>query len=248
MRGVLAQLRNVDDVVTTLPESDFGRPTRLGDWRVAELIAHMGMPHLVALLSGEPAPGVDLDVPGWAAGCAPSASDVDERARLMTEEARPAELRTLVHETRLGVATALKNLDSDFIVPARFGAMPLADYFATRCVELSVHSLDLAAALDTDLALDQDASGVAVRLLAQVLSMTAPGRSVEIRIPPYVAVQAVAGPRHTRGTPPNVVETDPRTWLEIATGRETWSDAVADGRISASGERADLSVYLPVLS
>jgi hypothetical protein len=67
-------------------------------------------------------------------------------------------------------------------------------------------------------------------------------------VPPYAAVQVIEGPRHTRGTPPNVVETDPRTWLEIATGRQSWNDAVASGRISASGERADLSDYLPVLS
>ena len=65
-------------------------------------------------------------------------------------------------------------------------------------------------------------------------------------MPPYGAVQCVAGPRHTRGTPPNVVETDPVTWVEIATGRVTWAAAVDAGRIRASGKRADLSGYLPV--
>ena len=69
-----------------------------------------------------------------------------------------------------------------------------------------------------------------------------PGKSVELRIPPYVAVQCVTGPRHTRGTPPNVVETDPVTWLRLYGGKLAWEAAVADGRIRASGERSDLGV------
>jgi hypothetical protein len=78
------------------------------------------------------------------------------------------------------------------------------------------------------------------------LAQQVPGRSVELRVPPHVAVQCVPGPRHTRGTPPNVVETDPATWLRLATGAVTWADAVAQGRVSASGNRADLSAHLPL--
>ena len=65
-------------------------------------------------------------------------------------------------------------------------------------------------------------------------------------MPPYGAVQCIPGPRHTRGTPPNVVEMNPITWVEVATGRVAWADAVAAGRIRASGTRADLSEFLPV--
>ena len=79
-----------------------------------------------------------------------------------------------------------------------------------------------------------------------VLEQRAPGRSVEVRVPPYAAVQAVPGVRHTRGTPPAVVETDPETWVALATGRLSWADAEAAGAIAASGERADLSAYLPL--
>lgn len=86
-----------------------------------------------------------------------------------------------------------------------------------------------------------------VRLLARVLAERAPGRSVELRVPPHVAVQCVEGPRHTRGTPPNVVEADPVTFLDVAFGRCGWSDAVTSGRIRASGERADLQPWLPLL-
>jgi hypothetical protein len=79
-----------------------------------------------------------------------------------------------------------------------------------------------------------------------VLSSRAPGASVEVRVPPYAAAQVVPGVRHTRGTPPAVVELDGPTWIALATGRTTWADALAEGRIRASGQRADLSPYLPL--
>jgi hypothetical protein len=88
--------------------------------------------------------------------------------------------------------------------------------------------------------------GAAVKTSARWLAQQVPGRSVEVRVPPFVAVQCVAGPRHTRGTPPNVVETDAATWLRLATGALTWTDAVAEGSVSASGNRADLSAVLPL--
>jgi hypothetical protein len=93
---------------------------------------------------------------------------------------------------------------------------------------------------------DRGALRVAVAELARRLADRAPGHSVELRVPPYLAVQVVPGPAHSRGTPPNVVETDPLTWLRVATGRTAWQDAVRSGRLSASGERADLSGYLPL--
>jgi hypothetical protein len=89
---------------------------------------------------------------------------------------------------------------------------------------------------------------VAVRYTLGLLAERAPGRSVEVRVPPLAAVQCVPGPRHTRGTPPNLVETDPVTWLDLATGRVTWAAAVADGRVYASGPRANLAEFLPVAS
>jgi hypothetical protein len=101
-------------------------------------------------------------------------------------------------------------------------------------------------------ALDQGAepeSGVlrsAVRHLLWTLEELAPGRSVEVRVPPVAAVQCVAGPRHTRGTPANVVETDPVTWFRLATGRVGWEEAVQSGAVRASGPRADLGPYLPL--
>ncbi len=86
----------------------------------------------------------------------------------------------------------------------------------------------------------------AVKTTARWLAQQLPGRSVELRVPPHVAVQCIEGPRHTRGTPPNVVETDARTWLRMAVGATTWEQAVADGAVTASGNRADLSAQLPL--
>mgnify|MGYP003328834577 FL=1 len=74
----------------------------------------------------------------------------------------------------------------------------------------------------------------------------APGRAIEVRIPPYAAIQCGDGPTHTRGTPPNVIEMDATTWLSLASGETSWKDAMDSGSISASGARADLSEYLPI--
>jgi hypothetical protein len=86
----------------------------------------------------------------------------------------------------------------------------------------------------------------AVRFTLQHLAEAAPGGTVEVRIPPYAVVQCIAGPRHTRGTPPNVVETNASTWLGLATGQVSWTDAVAAGAVHASGNRADLAAHLPL--
>jgi hypothetical protein len=108
-------------------------------------------------------------------------------------------------------------------------------------------SVDIAlAALDQGEEPERSTLRDAVRELLAELARRAPGRSVEVRVPPFGAVQCVPGPRHTRGTPPNVVETDPLTWLLVATGRVSWSDAVQSGKIRASGIRTDLAEWLPV--
>ncbi|MGW5453407.1 sterol carrier family protein [Nocardia sp. NPDC003979] len=90
--------------------------------------------------------------------------------------------------------------------------------------------------------------GAAVKGTARALAASAPGHSVEVRVPPFVAVQCIEGPRHTRGNPPNVVETDARTWLLLATGLLEFDDAVASGAVSASGTRAaEIAGWLPIV-
>jgi hypothetical protein len=91
---------------------------------------------------------------------------------------------------------------------------------------------------------ERTALAAAVRLTARTLAALAPGATVEVRVPPFVAVQCISGPRHTRGTPPNVVETDPRTWLLLATGLDGFDDAAAAGRLDLSGARAGVIASL----
>lgn len=93
---------------------------------------------------------------------------------------------------------------------------------------------------------DRDTTALAVRYLLEVLASDFEGHTVEVRVPPWGAVQAIEGPRHTRGTPPNVIETDASTWIALATGSLPWHEAVLAARASASGQRADLSEVLPL--
>lgn len=95
--------------------------------------------------------------------------------------------------------------------------------------------------------LSREARALAVRYTLQALAELAPGNTLEVRVPPFGAVQCIEGPRHTRGTPPNVVETDAETWLRLATGQQLWADALASGSVHASGSRADLAAQLPLL-
>ena len=102
------------------------------------------------------------------------------------------------------------------------------------------------AAVDAGLEPQREAlRGAVIHTLGQLASR-APGRAVEVRVPPFGAVQAVEGPRHTRGTPPNVVETDALTWVLLAAGRLAWTASVASGAVRASGPRADLEAHLPL--
>ncbi|APE18255.1 hypothetical protein H7J51_11885 [Mycobacterium crocinum] len=125
---------------------------------------------------------------------------------------------------------------------ARSNADPEATVAAVRAVATWLR--DEAAATP-----DRPAIAAAVRLTARTLATLAPGASVEVRIPPFVAVQCISGPRHTRGTPPNVVETDPRTWLRLATGLLDVDQASHNGALRLSGSRAgEVAAWLPVVS
>ena len=93
---------------------------------------------------------------------------------------------------------------------------------------------------------DRKTTAAAVRFSLEELAERAPGNSVEVRVPPFGVAQCIAGPRHTRGTPPNVIECDPATWLSLVTGAQDWPAAVESGKVAASGLRAELSGLLPL--
>ena len=102
------------------------------------------------------------------------------------------------------------------------------------------------AAVPAASAVPRSVIATAVRYSLEEVTARAPGNSVEVRVPPFGVTQCVEGPRHTRGTPPNVIECDAATWLAMVTGRLSWADAVGAGRVAASGLRADLSALLPL--
>lgn len=102
------------------------------------------------------------------------------------------------------------------------------------------------AAAEASADVGRSVTATAVRYTLEEVTARAPGNSVEVRVPPFGVTQCVEGPRHTRGTPPNVIECDAATWLGMVTGTLSWADAVAAGRVAASGLRADLSELLPL--
>src|SRR5260221_1853988 len=141
----------------------------------------------------------------------------------------------------------LARLGDDDPIDMRFGGMRFADFLVTRVVEAVVHADDLERSTGVEFPHDKDALAITVRSLTDALAVRVPGNSVELRVPPFAAVQCVEGPRHTRGTPPNVVETNPRTWIRLAAGRITWDEALDTGSVHASGSPADLSDHLPLV-
>jgi uncharacterized protein (TIGR03083 family) len=248
--ALTAQLGHVRAAVGELAPEEWGRPSGLPGWDVRLLVVHIvRQVAAVRVLLAEPAPGPGVKVTGldeWAVSTAGIADRLDEATR--EAAGRTADpVAALEAEAELLAARKEEALRADRIVPHVFSAMRSLDFTVTRLVELVVHSDDLARATGREVVLDRKAVAAVVRLLADALAAKAPGNAVEVRIPPYAAVQCVQGPRHTRGTPPNVVETDPLTWIRLATGRLAWAAAVRDAKVAASGERADLGPYLPVL-
>ncbi|MGW5128182.1 sterol carrier family protein [Streptomyces sp. NPDC004069] len=247
--AVLAQSGHVRDAVRTLTPEQLALPTRLGDWTVRDLVAHVGMAlSAVGRLLDRPEPAKqDGALHDWPSAIGADAPAIAAHARELAE-GNPDPVAHLEAAER-DFTAALAGHPGTRLLDTRAGALPLADYVVTRTVELVVHTDDLNAAVPgLDIPYDRQALATATRLLADTLAVRAPGGSTEVRIPPYAVVQCVPGPRHTRGTPPNVVETDPLTWVRLAAGRLAWQDAVAAAAVSASGERADLGGLLPLLA
>jgi uncharacterized protein (TIGR03083 family) len=241
----VAQWTRVADAVERVPDDRFDVPTGLPGWRVGELVAHLSMcAGSPARWLTEPIPErAEVSVAEYLLCLTAAAPSVDERTRSLAAGKSPAELRVQVHEAVLSLREVVASTDPARVIPTRLAPMRFDDFLVTRCVEGVVHGLDL----DPFVEPDAGALRVATRALLAALVAKAPGHTVEVRVPPIAAVQCVEGPRHTRGTPPNVVELDPLTWVRLATGRLPWTEAIADGRVRASGERSNISALLPIL-
>ncbi|MFI6085649.1 sterol carrier family protein [Streptomyces sp. NPDC051217] len=244
--AVLTQFAQVREAVAALTPDQLALPAGLGDWTVRELTAHvcMGVESVCRALEQPAPPAVEVGLPEWAFATAAVAVAISDDVKVYAASAEPTEL---FERTAARITDLLKDAPPERLVAIRVGAMRLGDFLVTRAVELVVHTDDLNRAVGLGVPLDRQALAACTRLLADALAMKAPGASTEVRIPPYAVVQCVEGPRHTRGTPPNVVETDPVTWLRLATGRTAWAEALSSAQVSASGERADLGGLLPVM-
>ncbi|WP_200306222.1 maleylpyruvate isomerase family mycothiol-dependent enzyme [Streptomyces adelaidensis] len=247
-KAVPAQFENVRAAVGTLTPEQLALPTRLGEWTVRDLAAHITMAvESVSRALERPEPAkAELDPLDYASATGAYAGAIAEGSRTLAE-ANP-DVTALYARVGQRIADALAAAGPGRVIDTRAGGMLLDDYLLTRAIELVVHTDDLNAAVPgLDIPYDRHALATCVRLLADTLATRAPGGSTEVRIPPYAVVQCVEGPRHTRGTPPNVVETDPLTWIRLATGRLDWATALDEAKVSASGERADLSKLLPLM-
>jgi uncharacterized protein (TIGR03083 family) len=247
-----AQQQNLVEWLTRLPGNLWHRPSVLGAWTVRQLAFHTTeVPaSLTRALDAGAVRDKPLSIAEYTSAWAANADDIAKRDRTGAAGLIKADILQRHAEEHAALNSALASFAGDPVVSARRGPIRVSDFLQTRVNELVVHSRDLSASLpDRDaVTVDEKALGISVRMLLDILVERAPGRSVEVRVPPYAAIQCVEGPRHTRGTPPNVIETDPMTWVELACGRASWTDAAASGRLHASGERADLSAYLPLLS
>ncbi|MFF8910130.1 maleylpyruvate isomerase family mycothiol-dependent enzyme [Streptomyces olivaceoviridis] len=247
--AVLAQFTNVRDAVRTLGPEQLALPTRLGAWTVRDLIAHIGMAVIAVHRAVErPAPPRQtVTVVEWPFSTGSHAGRIDDVTRDLAT-AHP-DLGAYLDDAGRSLRALLDEHPGGRLLEIGAGALPLGDYLVTRALELVVHTDDLNAAVPgLEVPYDRQALAATTRLLADALAVKAPGGSTEVRVPPYAVVQCVEGPRHTRGTPPNVVETDPLTWIRLATGRTAWADALAAAKVSASGERADIGGLLPVMA
>ena len=253
--ALLEQSRTVLVWLQGLPTEIFERPSVLPDWSVRQLAGHLVLIHtgLVRSLdqpSTEPALPIYEFVTRYRRDVEMiMAATLDASADLTGEEV-VARLDSAIDDLAARLSAGVQM--SQVITTPR-GPTTTEDFLATRIVELVVHTDDLNRSVhpETPATLQRSALARCTRTLAAILSGQHPGRSVEVRVPPYAAVQCAIGdpgPTHTRGTPPNVVETDPLTFLRLATGRVSWVDAVAYGAIHASGLRADLAPVLPLLS
>jgi uncharacterized protein (TIGR03083 family) len=224
----------------------------LPGWTVAELAQHLATSlRTLHVVLAEPTPDKPITVDRYVAGYAAAAGQVLEREIAATAGREPAEILAGLYAEREVAAAAVADppaARSARAVKAPRGPISPGDWLVTRAIEMVVHADDLSRSLPgrEPVELDRTALRLVTQACADVLAMRAPGRSLELRVPPYAAVQCVEGPRHTRGTPPNVVETDPVTWIRLAAGRLGWADAVTSGLVRASGERADLFGWLPL--
>ena len=221
-------------------------PSVLDGWTMRELVAHFGLvANTIVSASTQIVGERPLRLGDYIASYADVAEGIAQHTR---DVAVSDAFLYAVDASAEQAETALRSVEGNPVVRAPRGPIRWVDFLRTRCIELTVHSDDLAQSVEGyGPPMSRPCLQVSTRALADVLSWRAPGRSVEVRVPPFTAVQCVAGVSHKRGTPPAVVETDPVTFCRLAAGRLRWDAAAASGALQFSGLRTDLTPYLPLL-
>ncbi len=252
---LLAQAQVVRDWLTELSEETFAAPTVLESWDVRTLTGHLvGVCSRLTEALRQPTKQRPVPVHELVRRYRRDAESIMDWTRQLTGDHTGSEL---VRQLSVAIDELADALSRDALRPKVImtprGPGRSADFVATRMLDLVVHADDLSRSLPDRPAIIQHRPALAgcTRTLAAILAAQHPGRSIEVRVPPFAAVQCAIGepgPTHTRGTPPNVIETDPLTFLRLLTGRISWAEARAAGKVTASGQRADLSPALPVLS
>lgn len=248
-----AQWAQLIRAVAAVPADAQNGPSVLAGWRIRDLAGHLlRSAHSADGLAPAPPRSVPASLQAYVSRYAPAAAEISAGSVTLGTEHDVAAIAGLMPAAAAGQVATVRTLAdrrdaARLVVLGTRGPIGLADFVVTRLLEVVVHTDDLARSLGGE----PEFAGAALRLTCRALAVAFaerhPGHAVELRVPPFAAVQAVQGPRHTRGTPPNVVETDPLTWVRLAAGRLAWSAAVGDGRVRASGDRSDLSPLLPVL-
>jgi uncharacterized protein (TIGR03083 family) len=243
------QWSSIRSWLDTISDDEWLMPSVLDGWRVAELVAHFGLvadsiPAAAETMAQEP----PLRLGEYLATYADAADQISTRTRAVASEDRERTLFSLDSLSEQVDRVFADGLLSDNpAVRARRGPIVWGDFLRSRCIELAVHADDLGRSVNRKGPVqERPCLQISTRALVDVLGWRAPGRSVEMRVPPFAAVQCVSGPRHKRGTPGAVVETDPITFLRLAAGRISWREGQASGDVIASGLRTDLSPYLPL--
>ena len=241
-QAVVNQWQAHVDYAARLTPEQLAAPSKLTGWDVKTLVGHVAFTvHTVMVRAAEPVQGAQAEVYDWMTATPTAGATVDAGTRELVDGG--VVLADEVAEAR----KVMERYGDEDLIAMRFGPMRFDDFLVSRIVEATVHADDLERSTGVEFPQDREALAITVRQLADAMAAKVPGNSVELRVPPFAAVQCVPGPRHTRGTPPNVVEMAPRTWIRLAAGRTTWDEARQEALVTASGQRADLNEYLPLM-
>lgn len=254
VRSVSDQARSFVAFLAPLSQDEFERPSVLPHWDVRTLTAHQLVNHAQLFEALDcPTGARPLALHSYLRGLRSQRHRINQLAVEVADNETGGRLASQLRHSVAEMVSYFANETIPQTVATSTDPLSITDYVRRLIIEWVIHSDDLSRSVPErePMALDPSALADAVRTLADAFAKGHPGRSIEVRVPPYAAIQCGSGsdePTHTRGTPPTVVETDPQTFLRVATGRTLFRDELAGGTIEASGVRRDLTPMLPLLS